>query len=119
MNASQRAARQHADQLASRLGENHPAVQDIRREAATSSADSLRDPQRTCHHRLMDRWMIWQCRLVAAFLQRRNDRGATAVEYALIAGLCVLAFTGGIWALRLAIGGLFDATQTSMDNSVP
>lgn len=51
-------------------------------------------------------------------MQRRDDRGATTVEYALIAAGCAIALVGVVYALQTAVGGIFGATQTSMNNSV-
>lgn len=62
----------------------------------------------TMHHLLL--------RLSGAIPRDRDQRGATAAEYALIIGLCVLAFVGSIAALRIALGSLHDGTQDSIDN---
>lgn len=40
---------------------------------------------------------------------RDSDRGATAVEYALMAGLVAAVVVGGVTALGLVVNGHFDA----------
>lgn len=67
----------------------------------------------------MTRRGMWLYYLLAHAQRDRSERGATAVEYGLIIGVCVLVFAGSVFGLRLAIGGIFGATQTSMNNSVP
>lgn len=57
--------------------------------------------------------------VLAGAIPRRSERGATAVEYALIVTACAIALAGGIFALRVAIAGIYATTQDSMDNSVP
>jgi Flp pilus assembly pilin Flp len=44
-------------------------------------------------------------------MRSRNDDGATAVEYALLAALIAAVATGAILALGVATLGLFDAVS--------
>lgn len=48
-------------------------------------------------------------------MQRNDETGSTALEYALIVVLCVLAFAGSVQALRLALGLLFGSIESSFD----
>ena len=51
--------------------------------------------------------------LIARFL--KNESGATAVEYALLASLIAIAIIGGASALGTAIGTQFQSIATSLN----
>jgi pilus assembly protein Flp/PilA len=48
---------------------------------------------------------------------RRNERGATAVEYGLIAALIVVAMIGGLGALGGGAGGMWTNLQSEVANA--
>ena len=45
----------------------------------------------------------------------KNDSGATAIEYGLIAALIAVALIGGFTALGGSITGLFTGTESEID----
>lgn len=47
-----------------------------------------------------------------------DERGATAIEYGLIAGLLAIALIGGATALGDALNTKFDDGATALDNSI-
>ena len=48
----------------------------------------------------------------------RDEAGATAIEYGLIAALIAVAIIGGAEAIGGSIGGLFDDVSTKLDGAV-
>ena len=48
---------------------------------------------------------------------RRDERGATAIEYGLIAALIVLAMMGGLKALGGGSEGMWTKIQTEYENA--
>jgi pilus assembly protein Flp/PilA len=50
--------------------------------------------------------------VIACFL--KDERAATATEYALIGGLLSVAIVAGAWALGLRVGAMYEALGTSV-----
>lgn len=46
------------------------------------------------------------------FAQKRDDRGATAIEYGLLAALIAIAFIAGAKALGTSLDGIFTSVST-------
>ncbi|OKL43125.1 Flp family type IVb pilin [Pseudovibrio exalbescens] len=55
--------------------------------------------------------------MFAKFL--KDESGATAIEYGLIAALIALAIVGGVTALGSSLDGFFSAVSTKLDGSKP
>jgi pilus assembly protein Flp/PilA len=49
----------------------------------------------------------------------RDSRGATAIEYGLIAALIAVAIIAGVTATGTALGTLFNNVATAVTNSMP
>jgi pilus assembly protein Flp/PilA len=49
---------------------------------------------------------------------RANERGATAIEYGLIAALIVIAMMGGLSALGGGAGGMWSKLNNTVSNSM-
>lgn len=47
---------------------------------------------------------------------RANDKGATAIEYGLIAALIVVALIGGLKSLGGGAGGMWDRVSSNVSN---
>ncbi len=48
---------------------------------------------------------------------RRNNKGATAIEYGLIAALVAVAAIGAMTALGSSLQGIFQDAGTALDNA--
>ncbi|MEA3533281.1 Flp family type IVb pilin [Rhizobium sp. CC-YZS058] len=55
--------------------------------------------------------------ILARFM--KDESGATAIEYGLIASLIAVAIIGGASALGNQIGNTFNAISTKLSNSTP
>ncbi len=49
----------------------------------------------------------------------KNESGATAIEYGLIAALIAVAIIGGASAVGTSTGDTFDAVSNELDNNQP
>ena len=49
----------------------------------------------------------------------KDEEGATAIEYALIAGLIAVAIIGALTLLGTEIGGLFDRISGRLKTAIP
>ena len=49
---------------------------------------------------------------------RRDNRGATAIEYGLIAALIVIAMMGGLSAMGGGAGGMWSGINTDLQNAM-
>ena len=50
---------------------------------------------------------------------RKNEDGATAIEYGLIAALIAVALVGALSALGTSLDGLFGDVETELNNATP
>ena len=50
---------------------------------------------------------------------KRNDDGATAIEYGLIAALVAIALITSLNVLGTSLDGMFTGVATTLDNSAP
>lgn len=82
------------------------------RAAPTTGPPGQPPAYRSCAHQVASRFVLAHCRLTEAL--RLDERGATAVEYALIAGLIAVVIAGAVALLGTTVLGLFNSAANAI-----